>query len=887
MAPCVVSNNESEYCELLYLIGCSYCCVACMVSVVAQCVRAVMVRLALVKLAVVFSVWRTVAGKSSEVLLESFSVGSGGSEDYSVLVSAVAVLPQGMRYAVVLAGAFWRVFPERCLGGSGGGSPRTGSSQNRPLSLLVEVLLRSALCSFPATVVLPLWFEVCRLVGLHSGEVLPRWLLALLVEVPPKAASCCFGYRALSGPGEECPNVLINRGICLGVLNQGVVRLAVRLAAALASLSCCSFPSFSIEPSRCSVFCVVSGAEVVVALLKLLAFHMLLLAGADVACCALSGLRLFACGFWCAANSSLVLRLCVVLVSLKADGEGDGTPSEPLGDIPPMVAMPCFRRQQLCCTCRPEKLASRSLDAGARVGVQGWTLTLAQRPGVDANKAFGQNPNYAENHAYQASIHAICTCVMSWVSDATVILVVTRMCIAFLSRLAFPSRLVVVTSQRVATAFCRFSRLTPVRVAGVSVRPVGLSRRPWRTHSCRCLLTRRVKVLNATGRSIASWGPKDKILGRRPFPPSLLFFPFPSSPVMGRFPSGDRGVVASAGSWRSGGAVSWSEEEVSCRRESPLWDLFFVKGAFEGAFGATSMLELAADWVDSRAEGKMREVRREAAAWPGCGVACVGVLLWRLCLTLPRGWSLHGGYSLAMPSFYGCHWSGLVQTRTSGDFCFGVLSIPRSRPWVLVRGGTSFSSVVFLFSEFLLLWPVRDCCPTEPVTCEAHPFFFQVKESRRVLIPLLVWDRTVVESGLHHQQSNVFTCGALGAVEDSNNMRLLPLGRLRSRKNRTRSLHLQLQKATFIWSRSPEGDSQHVASAALGEKATSKSSRSVRRHGGRRDQVYLISVHCEEECDALPVAILVATEHSLEGLRKSPLTMDSHMAAGLVVPVAT
>ncbi|MQM13976.1 hypothetical protein Taro_046902 [Colocasia esculenta] len=31
------------------------------------------------------------------------------------------------------------------------------------------------------------------------------------------------------------------------------------------------------------------------------------------------------------------------------------------------------------------------------------------------------------------------------------------------------------------------------------------------------------------------------------------------------------------------------------------------------------------------------------------------------------------------------------------------------------------------------------------VTCEAHPFFFQVKESRKVLVPLLVRDRTVVE----------------------------------------------------------------------------------------------------------------------------------------------
>ncbi|MQL97661.1 hypothetical protein Taro_030355 [Colocasia esculenta] len=46
---------------------------------------------------------------------------------------------------------------------------------------------------------------------------------------------------------------------------------------------------------------------------------------------------------------------------------------------------------------------------------------------------------------------------------------------------------------------------------------------------------------------------------------------------------------------------------------------------------------------------------------------------------------------------------------------------------------------------------VRGSYPTESVTCEAHPFFLQVKESRRVPVPLLVRDRTVVESGLHHQ----------------------------------------------------------------------------------------------------------------------------------------
>ncbi|MQM08142.1 hypothetical protein Taro_040995 [Colocasia esculenta] len=80
------------------------------------------------------------------------------------------------------------------------------------------------------------------------------------------------------------------------------------------------------------------------------------------------------------------------------------------------------------------------------------------------------------------------------------------------------------------------------------------------------------------GRSVASRGPKAKSLGRRPFPPSLLLFPFPSSPAMGRFPSNDRGVVAPAGSWQSGRAASWSEEEVSCRREGPLWGSFFVKG---------------------------------------------------------------------------------------------------------------------------------------------------------------------------------------------------------------------------------------------------------------------------------------------------------------------
>ncbi|MQM04599.1 hypothetical protein Taro_037403 [Colocasia esculenta] len=253
-------------------------------SVVARCVHHMVARLAVDSLEVVFPIWRTLAGKSrcgralqhlhvvvsvwcwlvvssGEVLSKFFSVGSGRR-----LLRARfchAVLPQGLRYAasVGLAGAFWRVFPERCLGGSGG-----GTSQDRSLSLLVKVLPRSALCSFWATVVLPLWFEVCHSVGLRSGEVLPGRLLALF------------------------------DGVCLGVSGQGVVRLAVHLAVPLASLSRSLFPSFSIalvglRVSPCFGWFASFLASCVLS-------QMVVWARAGVACCALSGLQFFACDFW-------------------------------------------------------------------------------------------------------------------------------------------------------------------------------------------------------------------------------------------------------------------------------------------------------------------------------------------------------------------------------------------------------------------------------------------------------------------------------------------------------------------------------------------------------------------------------------------------------------
>ncbi|MQL82872.1 hypothetical protein Taro_015347 [Colocasia esculenta] len=147
---------------LLWPVRDCCCCVACMASVVARRVLVMVVRLALDLLAVVSHVWRTVASKSrrvehcdtclwllsawcwlvvssGEVLLEFFSVGSGGSEFGVVLNGALVVLVE-----------------------------------DYPLSLLAEVLPKSALCSFRATVVLPLWLEAgagvayCALPGLRS-----------------------------------------------------------------------------------------------------------------------------------------------------------------------------------------------------------------------------------------------------------------------------------------------------------------------------------------------------------------------------------------------------------------------------------------------------------------------------------------------------------------------------------------------------------------------------------------------------------------------------------------------------------------------------------------------------------------------------------------------
>ncbi|MQL98078.1 hypothetical protein Taro_030780 [Colocasia esculenta] len=62
---CLSALDPVEVCSFPASFMCALQCVACMASVVARCVRAVVVRLALDSLAVVFPMWRTVAGKSS------------------------------------------------------------------------------------------------------------------------------------------------------------------------------------------------------------------------------------------------------------------------------------------------------------------------------------------------------------------------------------------------------------------------------------------------------------------------------------------------------------------------------------------------------------------------------------------------------------------------------------------------------------------------------------------------------------------------------------------------------------------------------------------------------------------------------------------------------
>ncbi|MQL74581.1 hypothetical protein Taro_006949 [Colocasia esculenta] len=212
--------------------GCSCCCAASVASVVARRVRAVAVRLALDSLVVVFLVWRTLASQSRtqasvgpkislinklrcldaelrssvEVLPDFFSVGSGGTEVHRlvalcssggfpelfvvVLNGALVVLVVVLlglaciASAVLLAVVFSLVVRIVWIVHSG-----EGSSQDRPLSLLAEVLPRSALCSFSP--------ELLRVILVVAALSLCRDELSLLpVGLSMLQSACALPVKA-------------------------------------------------------------------------------------------------------------------------------------------------------------------------------------------------------------------------------------------------------------------------------------------------------------------------------------------------------------------------------------------------------------------------------------------------------------------------------------------------------------------------------------------------------------------------------------------------------------------------------------------------------------------------------------------------------------------
>ncbi|MQL93745.1 hypothetical protein Taro_026391 [Colocasia esculenta] len=158
------------------------------------------------------------------------------SQDCFVLAFVVAVLPQSLRCAVGLAGAFWRVFPERCLGGSSGGSPKT----------CLHCFCSSTCCSVLSDSL------CCLVVG-----------LCILVKVLPKIALCRSWWR-FSPKLLLVVLVVAALSLCRDELPMLLVGLSVLQSAWALS-------------SRCSVFCALLGANVVVALWKLSAFCVLLL----------------------------------------------------------------------------------------------------------------------------------------------------------------------------------------------------------------------------------------------------------------------------------------------------------------------------------------------------------------------------------------------------------------------------------------------------------------------------------------------------------------------------------------------------------------------------------------------------------------------------------
>ncbi|MQL72521.1 hypothetical protein Taro_004859 [Colocasia esculenta] len=569
--------------------GCSCCCAVCVASVVARRARAVAARLALDSLAVVFLVWRTLAGKSKcsvccvaslgercDTCLWSLSawcwlvVSSSEAEDCFALISAVAVLPQSLRCAVGLAGAFWRVFPEWCLGGFGGGSPRTFLCSSQECSVFVS----GHRCVFPMVRSVPFGCAAfwCCFLGRASG--------------------CCVGQLA-----------------SLFILSFSAALVGLRVSPWLGW-----FVSFLVP-------CMLS--------------QMVVWAGASMAYCALSGL------WFCVWLLGSIVYSCLsVLISCRLE---PGCIEFYLGWLPVLVIAPCVVLGAcLCLVVIPLPLWSGCFALSRRflcaVGnyvlcrvllatewVANRLVPIARSVGGCSRVVFGWRfPLFGPDLALLGT-SGIVVPVMSGVPDTTVIPVAMQVCIAFLSRPGFPSGLSVAIGQRFMTAFCPVGRLTPLRVAGV-------------------FITRRGGPLRSGCRGL-------KALASYPFPLSLLFFPFPSSPAMGRLPSGDLGVERPAA---RGGA--WER----CRGARRRWP--YIVKALRGLGIAVAVHLWVAIGLLSRHLARSQQgyhsalPRRDGVAM-ALGVATVPVLP----RVLPWAWLCVGvcpRAGLGLRTF--CQWFGMV-----------------------------------------------------------------------------------------------------------------------------------------------------------------------------------------------------------------------------------
>ncbi|MQL95129.1 hypothetical protein Taro_027792, partial [Colocasia esculenta] len=150
------------------------------------------------------------------------------------------------------------------------------------------------------------------------------------------------------------------------------------------------------------------------------------------------------------------------------------------------------------------------------------------------------------------------------------------------------------------------------------------------------------------------------------------------------------------------------------------------------------------------------------------GWFCLWTLEWRSEVVVPvvRRCFSHG-CSVSLAVTHGCSFPTSWRSGMLGA-CVLLPHVFDSAGSTGVIFGLTQSSFASALLEFLLLWLVRDWSsdpwvaarpsgslagvregsfPTKPVTCEAHPYSFQVKESRRLLILHLVPSRTVAEQG--------------------------------------------------------------------------------------------------------------------------------------------